>query len=177
MAADDGVAVSLDPAVADSVAVSAVGDEAARTAPEVQATSERLASARLSPPVMREVRFVMTTPIRSSEGESYLTIRTPCMLPWYVQWKGYVPGAEGAVNVADAPGPTFASKAPALSPVTVWPWASAFITVTVAPGATEAGVVYLKSLIVMVAAAAGTLVAALADSEEETEGAEAAGVD
>jgi hypothetical protein len=50
--------------------------------------------------------------------------------------------------------PVFAwsSKASPLSAVTVWAAESSFVTLIFAPGATDAGVVYLKSLIVMVSA-------------------------
>jgi len=44
---------------------------------------------------------------------------------------------------------TLTSKAPRGSDVTVWFWASAFWTVTFAPAVTDAGIVYLKSLMVI----------------------------
>jgi hypothetical protein len=47
------------------------------------------------------------------------------------------------------PGCDWSSKAPPLSAVTVCACESRFFTVILAPGATEAGSVYLKSLIVM----------------------------
>ena len=51
------------------------------------------------------------------------------------------------------------------------------MTVTIAPGATESGVVYLKSLIVMVGAAVGTLGAELAVGDEDSADVETTGVD
>jgi hypothetical protein len=62
------------------------------------------------------------------------------MLPWKVQWKAYVPGFIGAVNVLDPLGSILVSKALPVSAVTVCASPSMFMTVTVAPGLTEAGV-------------------------------------
>jgi len=71
----------------------------------------------------------------------------------------------GAVKVA-VPPPPFAVtlKAPFGAEVTVWFWESSFLTVIFAPGATDAGTVYLKSLIVMMTGfPAGVLGAAEGD--------------
>ena len=77
------------------------------------------------------------------------------MLAWYVQWNGYDPGVVGATKVVVMPAVALRSKAPPLSAVTVWLTSSIFITFTVAPGATEAGIVYLYALMWMVTAACG----------------------
>ena len=55
----------------------------------------------------------------------------------------------GAVKLAVPLAGTLTSKAPRGSDVTVWFWASAFLTVTFAPAVTDAGIVYLKSLMVI----------------------------
>jgi len=55
----------------------------------------------------------------------------------------------GAVKVAVPPPVTLTSKAPFVAEVTVWFWSSWFLTVILAPGATDAGIAYVKSLIVM----------------------------
>lgn len=101
-----------------------------------------------------------------------MTTRTPSMLAWYVQWNGYDPGVVGATKVVVMPAVALRSKAPPLSAVTVWLTSSIFITFTVAPGATEAGTVYLYALMWMVTAACGAdelpgEVADVADVDEE----------
>ena len=62
------------------------------------------------------------------------------MFPWYVQWNGVGARRIGAVNVPVAFPGTWSSKAPPSSAVTVWASPSMFMTLTVAPGLTEAGV-------------------------------------
>jgi len=86
-----------------------------------------------------------------------------------VQWKGYVPGLVGAVMVWVPPllGMT-ASNRPAVSEVTVWSTPSLLVTVIFAPGLTLVGTMYLKSLMLIFAAAAG--VAAGAGEELLAEG-------
>src|SRR4051812_2037922 len=60
---------------------------------------------------------------------SYLTVRVPCMLEWYLQWKVYVPGFEGAANVAFPPfSLTSTLKEDPSSAVTVCSAVSMFVT-------------------------------------------------
>src|SRR5579871_2092965 len=85
-----------------------------------------------------------------------------------LQWNPYVPGFDGAVNVADAPAsmsPVFHSP---LSAVLVWVVVSMFLTVTVAPGFTVIDV-NLKFWIVIVsgAPAAAFVPAVVCDGDEE----------
>jgi hypothetical protein len=63
------------------------------------------------------------------------------MFEWKVQWKAYEPGFVGAVNVLVDPASTVVSKALPVSAVTLCVTPSMFITVTFAPGLTDAGVV------------------------------------
>ena len=77
------------------------------------------------------------------------------MLAWYVQWNGYDPGVVGATKVVVMPPVALRSKAAPVSAVTVWLTSSMFITLTVAPGATEAGKVYWYALMWMVTVACG----------------------
>jgi hypothetical protein len=87
------------------------------------------------------------------------------MFEWYVQWNGYVPGLFGAVKVTVLPAVALTSNAPPESAVTVWFSPSMFITLTVAPGATLAGTVYLNELMWIMAAAWG--IDDIDDIEEE----------
>lgn len=59
------------------------------------------------------------------------------------------------MNVVTLPGVALSSKVLALSAVTVWASLSMFITLTSAPGFTEAGTAYLNFSIMIIAAAAG----------------------
>nr|WP_246142121.1 hypothetical protein [Lacisediminihabitans profunda] len=74
------------------------------------------------------------------------------MFRWNVQWKAKLPGVDGAVNVAVAPPWIVTSNDAPSSEVTVCAWLSVFVTVTVAPGATEAGAMKVKSLMRMASA-------------------------
>jgi len=82
--------------------------------------------------------------------------------------KGELPGLVGAVKVAVPPRPSAeTSKAPFAAEVRVCFSVSSFLTVTFAPGATDAGIVYLKSLIVMTTdSAVESLGAASGDVDE-----------
>jgi len=80
---------------------------------------------------------------------AHLTTSFPIVVAWNVQVKGQVPGLAGAVKEAVPPAFAATSKAPWVVEVTVWFSPSAFLTVTLEPGATDAGTVYLKSLIVI----------------------------
>ena len=71
-----------------------------------------------------------------------------------MQWKAYLPGVVGAVNVAVAPAGTVTSKELPSSAVTLWA-SSMFVTETVAPGLTETGVRYSKSSMLISAATTG----------------------
>jgi hypothetical protein len=91
------------------------------------------------------------------------------MFAWKVQPNVYLPGLLGAVNVAVPPSAvTLTSKAPCIVEVTVWFWLSLFFTVTFAPAVTEAGVEYMKLLIVIMTACAarGELDGAVAGGED-----------
>jgi hypothetical protein len=74
------------------------------------------------------------------------------MLRWNVQWNAKLPGVDGAVKVAVAPPWIVTSNDAPSSEVTVWAWLSVFVTVTVAPGATDAGAMNVKSLMRMASA-------------------------
>src|SRR5437868_112790 len=87
---------------------------------------------------------------RTNPWCAYVTVSVFFMNEWMLQWYGYEPGVEGAVNVADLPGLMVpASNWPAVSDVRVCAVESSFLTVTVEPAFTVA-VVNLKLLIVMV---------------------------
>jgi hypothetical protein len=83
------------------------------------------------------------------------------MSGWIVQWKGYVPGVVGALNMTVCPPGARTSNWPRPSLVTVWSTESLLVTATVAPGDTVVGPVKVKFEMVMVADAAG------AGAEEE----------
>ena len=73
------------------------------------------------------------------------------MSEWKSHTSAYFPAVAGAVNVAVPPRPaTLTSKPPALD-VIVWTSLSAFVIMIVAPGATVAGTVNVKSLMVTAA--------------------------
>jgi len=82
----------------------------------------------------------------------------------------------GAVKVAVPPPTTVTSKMLFVAEVTVWFWASWFLTVIFAPGATDAGIVNLKFLIVMSAGAVATALDA-GPGAMDVDGAGAAGED
>ena len=70
------------------------------------------------------------------------------MLEWKSQTSAYFPAVAGAVNMAVPPRPaTLTSKPPVLD-VTVWASLSALVIMIIVPGATEAGTVNMKSLMV-----------------------------
>lgn len=75
------------------------------------------------------------------------------MLEWKSQTSAYFPAVAGAVNMAVPPRPaTLTSKPPVLD-VTVWASLSALVIMIIVPGATEAGTVNMKSLMVTTAVA------------------------
>lgn len=75
------------------------------------------------------------------------------MLEWKSQTSAYFPAVAGAVSVAVPPRPaTLTSKPPVLD-VTVWASLSALVIMIIVPGATEAGTVNMKSLMVTTAVA------------------------